>query len=60
LERRLAELPPGQTIVAYCRGPYCVIADDALAVLAQAGRPVLRLDAGVQEWQQAGHEIISH
>ena len=60
LGHRLAELPPGQTIVAYCRGPYCVIADDALAVLAEAGWPVARLDAGVQEWQQAGYEFVSH
>jgi rhodanese-related sulfurtransferase len=60
LEHRLAELPPGQTIVAYCRGPYCVIADDALAVLAQAGWPVARLDTGVWEWQQAGYGSISH
>jgi rhodanese-related sulfurtransferase/DNA-binding transcriptional ArsR family regulator len=60
LERRLAELPPDKTIVAYCRGPYCVIADDALTVLAQAGWPVARLDTGVWEWQQAGYEPISH
>lgn len=59
LERRLAELPPDKTIVAYCRGPYCVIADDALAILAQAGRPVARLEAGVWEWQQAGYETVS-
>lgn len=60
LERRLAELPPDKTIVAYCRGPYCVIADDALAILAQAGRPVARLEAGVWEWQQAGYEAVSN
>lgn len=59
LERRLAELPPDKTIVAYCRGPYCVIADDALAILAQTGRPVARLEAGVWEWQQAGYETVS-
>jgi rhodanese-related sulfurtransferase len=60
LERRLAELPPGKTIVAYCRSPYCVIADDSLAILAQAGWPVARLEEGVQEWQQAGYKTISH
>ena len=60
LERRLAELPPDKTIVAYCRGPYCVIADDALAILAQAGWPVARLEEGVREWQQAGYEAVSH
>lgn len=60
LERRLAELPADKTIVAYCRGPYCVIADDALAILAQAGRPAARLEAGVWEWQRAGLEAVSH
>lgn len=60
LERRLAELPPDKTIVAYCRGPYCVIADDALSILARTGWPVARLEAGVWEWQQAGYETVSH
>ena len=60
LERRLAELPADKTVVAYCRGPYCVFADDALAVLAQTGRPVARLEEGVWEWRQAGYETISH
>lgn len=55
LERRLADLPPDKTIVAYCRGPYCVIADDALALLAQAGRQVARLEEGVREWPQADY-----
>ncbi|MCO6453403.1 MAG: ArsR family transcriptional regulator [Caldilineales bacterium] len=60
LERRLAELPLDKTVVAYCRGPYCVIADDALEILAKAGRSVARLEAGVWEWQQAGYETVSH
>jgi rhodanese-related sulfurtransferase/DNA-binding transcriptional ArsR family regulator len=57
LERRLNELPPDKPIVAYCRGPYCVYADDALALLAARGWPVARLEEGVVEWQQAGHRI---
>jgi len=57
LERRLNELPPYKTIVAYCRGPYCVYADDALAVLAAQGWPVARLEEGVWEWQQAGYML---
>ena len=40
--QRQQELPPGKTIVAYCRGPYCVYADEALAQLAQAGWQVAR------------------
>jgi rhodanese-related sulfurtransferase/DNA-binding transcriptional ArsR family regulator len=57
VERRLNELPPDKTIVAYCRGPYCVYADDALVLLAARGWKVARLEAGVVEWQQAGHRI---
>lgn len=57
LERRLEELPVDKTVVAYCRGPYCVIADDALAVLAGRGLDVRRLEEGVAEWQQAGFDV---
>jgi len=54
LERRLNELPGGKTIVAYCRGPYCVLADEALELLATRGWKVARLEEGVIEWQAAG------
>jgi rhodanese-related sulfurtransferase len=57
LEKRLAELPANKTIVAYCRGPYCVFADDALALLAAKGHTVRRLEEGVVEWRQAGYAI---
>ena len=57
LERRLSELPPDKTIVAYCRGPYCVYADDALEMLAEHGWAVARLEEGVAEWQQAGYML---
>jgi rhodanese-related sulfurtransferase len=57
LDRRLDELPRNRTLVVYCRGPLCVIADDALAVLSEAGRKVARLEEGVAEWQQAGLTI---
>jgi rhodanese-related sulfurtransferase len=53
LEERLAELPTNKLIVAYCRGPYCVYADDALSILAQHGWEVARLEEGVIEWQLA-------
>jgi rhodanese-related sulfurtransferase len=52
LERRLDELPPDIPIVAYCRGPYCVIADYALELIASHGFQTLRLEEGVVEWQQ--------
>jgi rhodanese-related sulfurtransferase len=53
LENRLAELPTNKLIIAYCRGPYCVYADDALGVLAAHGWAVARLEEGVVEWQLA-------
>jgi len=55
--QRRQELPTDKLIVAYCRGPYCVYADDALADLAQAGWQVARLEEGVLEWQQAGYTL---
>lgn len=57
IEQKLASLPDDKTIVAYCRGPYCVIADDALDILAANGRHVARLEEGVLEWQQADHAL---
>jgi rhodanese-related sulfurtransferase len=57
IEQTLATLPDDKTIVAYCRGPYCVIADDALEMLAANGRHVARLEEGVLEWQQAGYAV---
>ncbi len=54
LERRLNDLPRNRPLVVYCRGPLCVIADDALVVLSEAGWKVARLEEGVAEWQQAG------
>jgi rhodanese-related sulfurtransferase len=60
LEGRLHELPPGKLIVAYCRGPYCVFADEALELLTQRGWKVARLEEGVAEWQVAGLNIEKH
>ncbi len=57
LERRLGELSPGKTIVAYCRGPYCVLADEALELLTARGWTVARLEEGVTEWQAAGYLV---
>ncbi|MDP2170573.1 MAG: metalloregulator ArsR/SmtB family transcription factor [Rhodocyclaceae bacterium] len=50
LKNRLAELPVGKTIVAYCRGPYCLMARDAVELLRQQGFDALRLPEGVAEW----------
>jgi rhodanese-related sulfurtransferase/predicted transcriptional regulator len=51
LSKRLKELPRGIEIVAYCRGPFCVLADDAVALLSKAGYNVTRLEEGFPEWQ---------
>ncbi|HEX9922629.1 MAG TPA: metalloregulator ArsR/SmtB family transcription factor [Anaerolineae bacterium] len=57
LERRLTELPMDKMVVAYCRGPYCVYADEALDLLAGQGYQVARLEEGVTEWQLAGYVL---
>jgi rhodanese-related sulfurtransferase/DNA-binding transcriptional ArsR family regulator len=45
---------PRREIVAYCRGPYCVYADDAVRLLQSRGRRARRLDTGFPEWRRAG------
>lgn len=54
LEEHLAELPPEVTVVAYCRGRYCLMSDAALAVLREHGRHGLRLAEGLPDWRAAG------
>jgi rhodanese-related sulfurtransferase len=52
--RRLAELPTDREIVAYCRGPYCAFAHEAVAVLREEGFTARRLEDGLPEWEAAG------
>jgi rhodanese-related sulfurtransferase/DNA-binding transcriptional ArsR family regulator len=54
LEARLQELPSDKEIVAYCRGPYCVFADEAVALLHAHGYRARRLEEGVPDWRQLG------
>lgn len=54
LDRRLAELDPEREIVAYCRGPYCVLSYEAVAKLRARGFSVRRLQDGLPEWRAAG------
>jgi rhodanese-related sulfurtransferase len=54
LRRRLAELPRDREIVAYCRGPYCAFAHEAVTFLRQEGFSARRLEDGLPEWQAAG------
>jgi rhodanese-related sulfurtransferase/DNA-binding transcriptional ArsR family regulator len=54
LERRLDVLPRDGELVAYCRGPYCVFADDAVRLLHRRGFEARRLEDGFPEWKRAG------
>jgi rhodanese-related sulfurtransferase len=54
LQARLGEIPTGTQVVAYCRGPYCVYADEAVRLLQRRGRSAARLEDGYPEWQAAG------
>jgi rhodanese-related sulfurtransferase len=53
LEQRLAELPADREVVAYCRGPFCAYAHEAVRRLQTAGRSARRLEEGWPEWQLA-------
>lgn len=54
LAKRLRELPKRRLIVAYCRGPYCVLSDDAVLLLRKKGFQVARLNIGLPEWKLLG------
>src|SRR6266513_415742 len=58
LEARLAQLDRGQEIVAYCRGPYCVLSYEAVAALRARGFKVRRLEDGLPEWRAAGLPVV--
>lgn len=57
LERRLGELPADREVIAYCRGPYCVLSFEAVAALRERGYRVHRLEDGYPEWKAAGLPI---
>jgi rhodanese-related sulfurtransferase/DNA-binding transcriptional ArsR family regulator len=59
LKARLAELNTGQEIVAYCRGEYCVLSFEAVALLRARGFKVRRLEDGLPEWRAAGLPVIT-
>jgi len=59
ISQQVDDLPRNKTIVAYCRGPYCVYADQALELLASRGWQVARLEEGIAEWQEAGYALES-
>jgi rhodanese-related sulfurtransferase/DNA-binding MarR family transcriptional regulator len=53
----LLKLPQRREIVAYCRGPYCVYANDAVRLLRERGLKARRLDVGFPEWRRAGRAV---
>ena len=59
LELRLAELPPDREVVAYCRGPWCVLSFEAVALLRRRGHLARRLEDGFPEWKVAGLPVES-
>ena len=54
IKKRLAALPTDKEIVAYCRGPFCMLSDEAVALLSRKGYRVRKILDGVSEWQAAG------
>jgi DNA-binding transcriptional ArsR family regulator len=59
LDGLASELSGTEEVVAYCRGPYCVYADDAVRILAERGVRARRLDSGFPEWRRAGLPIAT-
>jgi rhodanese-related sulfurtransferase len=59
VQRRLGELPKDTAVVAYCRGPYCVYADDAVRELNGNGHRARRLEDGFPEWKRAGLPVAA-
>jgi ArsR family transcriptional regulator len=59
LETRLGELDASQDVIAYCRGPYCVLSYEAVAVLRAKGFKARRLEDGLPEWRAAGLPMMS-
>lgn len=59
LEEMLVSLPTDAEIVAYCRGPYCVYAHQAVAALRRRGLDARRLDGGLPEWREDGRPVVT-
>ena len=58
LAARLSKLPRGKEIGAYCRGPYCVLAREAVKTLRAKGFRAMRLEDGVPEWRAQGLPVV--
>jgi rhodanese-related sulfurtransferase/DNA-binding transcriptional ArsR family regulator len=59
LEQAIARLPRRKEVIAYCRGPYCVLAAQAVRALRDKGYRARRMEDGYPEWRDAGHPVAS-
>ncbi|MCC5956395.1 MAG: metalloregulator ArsR/SmtB family transcription factor [Natronohydrobacter sp.] len=59
LERITSNLHPGAEVIAYCRGPYCIYAHQAVAALRKLGLNARRLDGGLPEWREEGRQVVT-
>ncbi|MDE1988836.1 MAG: metalloregulator ArsR/SmtB family transcription factor [Betaproteobacteria bacterium] len=59
LERRIAELPRNRRVIAYCRGPFCLLSEEAIRILHKKGRRAQKIADGVNEWRAAGLPLES-
>lgn len=60
LETRLAEIPKDQEVIAYCRGPFCVMAHEAVRLLREKGYRARRAEEGIPEWRAHGEPVESN
>jgi rhodanese-related sulfurtransferase len=60
LPERLHEIPRDRPVIAYCRGEYCLFADEAVALLREHGIAAARLEGGWPEWLDEGREVSSN
>ncbi|MFN2349712.1 MAG: ArsR/SmtB family transcription factor [Thioalkalivibrio sp.] len=59
LKSRLGEIPPDRPVVAYCRGPFCVMAKEAVEIMSREGIKAMRMEDGVAEWRMLGLPLES-
>jgi rhodanese-related sulfurtransferase len=57
LRERINEIPHNREVVAYCRGPYCVLSPEAIKILHDEGYDASRLEEGLPEWREAGYSV---
>ncbi len=57
LEQRISQLPADREVVAYCRGPYCILAAEAVKILRRRGYKARRFEEGYPEWRDAGFPV---